>query len=110
MLPIEVTHIEKSLKGDRKLTIIAFDPRLNLNEKALKEEMEKRKRQTTLLIGAFVVSKVLSQEIFDNDEAIKEHFSDVPQSEKVYFHFYGMTLVTLLTDLIIRRFGTHIIV
>ena len=56
-----------------------------------------------------MVSKVLTQEIFDNDLVIKEHFSDIPHSEKVYFHFYGMTLIALLTDLIIRRFGTHII-
>ena len=59
----------------------------------------------TLLIGAFIVSKVFVQEIFEDAETVKEQFSEIPTTEKVYFHFYGMTLVALLTDLIIKRFG-----
>ena len=59
----------------------------------------------TLLIGAFIVSKVFVQEIFEDAETVKEQFSDIPTTERVYFHFYGMTLIALLTDLIIKRFG-----
>ena len=61
------------------------------------------------MIGAFVVSKVFLREIFDDGELIKAEFTDIPNNEKVYFHFYGMTLITLLSDLIIRRFGVNII-
>ena len=63
----------------------------------------------TLLIGAFIFSKVLSQEVFEDSDTLKTHFSDVPQTEKVYFHFYGMTLIALFTDLIVKRFGLSLI-
>lgn len=59
----------------------------------------------TLMIGAFVVSKVLVQDIFNNRHALNSLFQDIPKSEHIYFHFYGMTLVALLTDLIFKRFG-----
>ena len=61
------------------------------------------------MVGAFVISKVFLREIFDDAELIKAEFADIPNNEKVYFHFYGMTLITLLSDLIIRRFGVNII-
>ena len=60
-------------------------------------------------MGTFVISKVFLREIFDDAELIKAEFTDIPNNEKVYFHFYGMTLITLLSDLIIRRFGVNII-
>ena len=56
-----------------------------------------------------MISKVFVQEIFEDAEVIKSQFSDVPKNEKIYFHFYGMTLIALLTDLIIRRFGVNIL-
>ena len=63
----------------------------------------------TLMIGAFIVSKVLVQDIFNNRHVLSSLFEDVPKGELIYFHFYGMTLVALLTDLIFKRFGIELL-
>ena len=71
----------------------------------LKQEVIERKKHITMLISVYVVSKVLIIDLFNNPEAIKKHFGDVPKRETVYFTYYGMTLLTLLTDLLYKRFG-----
>ena len=63
----------------------------------------------TLLIGAFIVSKVLVQDIFNNRHILDSLFKDMAKGERIYFHFYGMTLVALLTDLVFKRFGTDLL-
>ena len=63
----------------------------------------------TLMIGAFVISKVFVQDIFNNRHVLDSLFNDVAKSERIYFHFYGMTLVALLTDLIFKRFGIELL-
>ena len=57
-----------------------------------------------MIISIFLVSKVFAHDVFNNTYATKQLFSDVPRTESVYFHFYGLTLVALLTDLLFDRF------
>ena len=63
----------------------------------------------TLLIGAFVISKVLVQDIFNNRNILDTLFKEMAPGERIYFHFYGMTLVALLTDLVFKRFGLDLL-
>ena len=57
-----------------------------------------------MIISIFLVCKVFAHDVFNNTYATKQLFSDVPRTESVYFHFYGLTLVALLTDLLFDRF------
>ena len=57
-----------------------------------------------MIISVFVICKVLVQDVFNNEDVTKSLFSDVKKHESVYFHFYGLTLVALLTDLLYNRF------
>ena len=61
------------------------------------------------MIGAFVISKVFVQDIFNNRHVLDSLFKDIAKGERIYFHFYGMTLVALLTDLIFKRFGMELL-
>ena len=61
----------------------------------------------TLLASSFIIVKVMMNEIFNNRHVLDSLFEDLPKSEQTYFHFYGMTLVALLTDLIFKRFGIN---
>ena len=61
-----------------------------------------------MIIACFIISKVLVHDVFNNNYATKSLFSDVPKTESVYFHFYGLTLVALLTDLLYKRFQVQL--
>ena len=61
-----------------------------------------------MIIAIFVICKVLVQDVFNNAYATQSLFSDVPKTESGYFHFYGLTLVTLLTDLLYNRFRVQL--
>lgn len=60
-----------------------------------------------MIISVFVIVKVFVLDVFNN-YATKKLFSDIPRTESVYFHFYGLTMVALLTDLLLRRFSTQL--
>ena len=57
-----------------------------------------------MIIACYIICKVFVHDVFNNTYATKSLFSDVPKTESVYFHFYGLTLVALLTDLLFKRF------
>ena len=105
LLPFEVEYVNESLGTERKLTPAHLMEECKANPALLSAEIENRKRQMTLMVSAFVISKVFLQDIFDNKLTIESLFDDIPKNEIMYFHFYGMTLVALLTDLIFKRFG-----
>ncbi len=89
---------------DRKLRLPHELPDVQKNKELLDAEVELRKKHITMIIACFVISKVLVHDVFNNAYATKSLFSDVPKTESVYFHFYGLTLVALLTDLLYKRF------
>jgi len=59
LLPFEKEHVAGSLGGERRLIPAHLHPDLQNNPTLLAKEVETRKRQMTLMIGAFIVSKVL---------------------------------------------------
>ena len=61
-----------------------------------------------MIIACFVVCKVFVHDVFNNAYATKSLFSELPKTESVYFHFYGLTLVALLTDLLYKRFQVEL--
>ena len=67
-----------------------------------------RKKHITMIIACFIVSKVFVVDVFNNAYATKSLFSEIPKTEIVYFHFYGLTLVALLTDLLFKRFRVEL--
>ena len=74
----------------------------------LEAEVELRKKHITMVIACFVVCKVLVHDVFNNPQASKTLFSELPKTESVYFHFYGLTLVALMTDLLYKRFQVEL--
>ena len=109
LLPFEKDQINETLGSERRLIPAHLHPDFKDNPTLMATEIEKRKRQMTLLIGAFVISKVFVQDIFNNRHVLDSLFEDVAKNEQIYFHFYGMTLVALLTDLIFKRFGIELL-
>ena len=89
---------------DRKLKLPHEISEIKNNPELLNEEVELRKKHITMIIACFVISKVLVHDVFNNAYATKSLFSDVPKTESVYFHFYGLTLVALMTDMLYKRF------
>ena len=61
-----------------------------------------------MIIACFIVSKVFVHDVFNNTYATKSLFSEIPKTEMIYFHFYGLTLVALLTDLLFKRFRVEL--
>ena len=43
-------------------------------------------------------------EVFVSPFTTSTLFNDIAKTETVYFNFYGLTLMTLLTDLLYERF------
>lgn len=57
-----------------------------------------------MVITIYVVVKVLVMEVFVSPFTTSTLFNDIAKTETVYFNFYGLTLMTLLTDLLYERF------
>ena len=104
LIDFEKTQLAHVIGLDRKLKLPHEMQEIKNNKELLQDEIELRKKHITMIIAVFVVSKVLVHDVFNNAYATKSIFSDVPKSESVYFHFYGLTLVALLTDLLFKRF------
>ena len=109
LLPFEHSMTNASFGDSRKLTPARLIPGIKDDPEKLSIAVEAQKREMTLLISAFVISKVLASDIFINRHTIDVVFDELPKSEHMYFHFYGMTLVALLTDLIFKRFGIQLL-
>ena len=56
-----------------------------------------------MIIAIYVISKVLVHEVLNNKQT-RTIFKTVQETEMVFFHFYGLTLIALLTDLLYSRF------
>ena len=61
-----------------------------------------------MIIAIFVFCKVFAHDVFNNSKGTKTVFSDIPKTETVYFSFYGLTLIALLTDLLYKRFQVEL--
>ena len=108
LLDFEKSQLAHVIGLDRKLKLPHELPEVKENKELLDSEVELRKKHITMIIACFVISKVLVHDVFNNTYAIKQLFSDVPKTETLYFHFYGLTLVALLTDLLFKRFQVQL--
>lgn len=69
----------------------------------MENEIDLRKKHITMIIAIYVISKVLVHEVLNNKQT-RTIFKTVQETEMVFFHFYGLTLIALLTDLLYSRF------
>ena len=97
-----VIGLDRTLKMPHQLAELKNNPAL------LEHEVQMRAKHITMIIAIFVVIKVFVLDVFNNTYATKQLFSEVSRNEVVYFHFYGLTLVALLTDMLFRRFATQL--
>lgn len=74
LLPFEKEHINETLGVQRKLIPAHLHPDFKDKRNLMGEEIEKRKRQMTLMIGAFVISKVFVQDVFNNRHILETAF------------------------------------
>ena len=104
LLDFEKTQLAHVLGLDRKLRLPHETADTKSNPELLNAEVELRKKHITMLIAIYIVVKVLVHDVFNNTQMTASLFSDVPKTESVYFHFYGLTFVAILTDLLHARF------
>ena len=76
LLPFEVTQVDESLGKERKLIPAHLMEECKTNPTLLSAEIEKRKRQMTLMVSAFIISKVFVQDIFDDKLTLETMFDD----------------------------------
>jgi len=104
LLDFEKTQLAHVIGLDRRLRLPHEISNIKNNKEMLDAEVELRKKHITMIIAIFVIVKVLVYDVFNSARATISLFGDVPKTESVYFHFYGLTLVALLTDLLHKRF------
>lgn len=104
LIDFEKTQLAHVIGLDRKMKLPHELAEVKQNAELLEAEVELRKKHITMIIAVFVVSKVLVHDVFNSAYTTTSLFSDLPKTEAVYFHFYGLTLVALLTDLLYQRF------
>ena len=104
LLDFEKSQLAHVIGLDRKLKLPHEIPEIQANPSLLQVEMETRKKHITMIIAIFVFCKVFAHDVFNNTKGTKTVFSEIPKTETVYFSFYGLTLIALLTDLLYKRF------
>ena len=108
LIEFEKTKLAHVIGLDRKLKLPHEIADIKNNPAMLEDEIELRKKHITMLIAIFVVVKVFVVEVFNSNNKAKNLFANLPKTELVYFNFYGMTLVALLTDIIYSRFTLNL--
>ena len=108
LIEFEKTKLAHVIGLDRKLKLPHEISDIKNNPLMLQDEVELRKKHITMIIAIFVVVKVFVVDVFNSSHAAKNLFSNLAKTESVYFSFYGMTLVALLTDLLFLRFKVHL--
>ena len=109
LIDFEKTQLASVIGLDHKLKMPHEISDVKENQSLLAAEIEMRRKHITLIIACFVVCKVFVHDVFNNAYATKSLFSEVSKTESVYFHFYGLTMVALLTDLLFKRFHVELV-